>query len=302
MAGRLLVAISFDVEQWDAGSRAPAYEALLDTLAARPTTWFVTEDDTQSTVGRYPSILERARREGHEVAAHTHFQSADPKDMLRVVRRASEALRGHGFECLSYRAGAHVLHPDVADALVGLGYRYDSSAVPGLMRAHRLQDGRSVAAYPHVVDCRPFWWRPGLLELPTAAFPLRSPLAFLRQRFRLPTLLADPAAFLERARRLACTRAAPDVPVVVLGHSYDLERDGAPDPERLNALAHALDCLLGAPEVELMSIETLGRNIVDGRARVGLQSTLPGWVDRSALGVARAATRVLDAGRRLRIR
>lgn len=291
---RIHVALTFDVEQWDPRSRAPSHEALLGALERTPATWFVAEDRTQSFCERYPQSAEHVLAAGHELAAHVHFQQADFEAMALDVRAATDKLRAAGSRCVSFRGGAHVFTDRLAEEIFSLGYRFDSSAVPGLVRRYHTRAGDTFAAYPHVWSARPFWWRPGLLELPTASFPVTQPVAFLRKRFRVPLLVHQPGIFRARLFELAELYPAPDVPVVVLGHSFDVERDGAPDGPSIERLREALRELRADPAISWSTLERLGEEIRDGNIDAGLRATPSAWESAAAVAFTEQLTRLAE--------
>lgn len=291
---RIHVALTFDVEQWDSRSRAPSHEALLGALESTPATWFVAEDRTQSFCEKYPANAERILAAGHELAAHVHFQRADFQSMALDVRAATDKLRAAGSRCVSFRGGAHVFTDRLAEEISSLGYRFDSSAVPGLVRRYHTREGDTFAAYPHVWSARPFWWRPGLLELPTASFPVTQPVAFLRKRFRVPLLVNQPRVFRERLLELAESYPAPDVPVVILGHSFDLERDGEPDGPSIERLRVALRELREDAAISWSTLERLGEEISDGNLDAGLRATPSAWESAAAVRFTEQLTRFAE--------
>ena len=291
---RIHVALTFDVEQWDSRSRASAHAALIDALESTPTTWFVAEDRSQSFCGRYPDSARRVLSSGHELAAHVHFRQAAFEAMALDVRAATTTLRDAGSACVSFRGGAHVFSNRLAEEIVALGYRFDSSAVPGLVRRYHTAGGDTFAAYPHVWSARPFWWRPGLLELPTASFPVTQPLAFLRKRFRLPMLVDQPRVFRERLCELADAYPADDVPVVMLGHSFDLERAGDPDPHALARLGAALVELRADPAIRWCTVERLGEDIAAGRIDVGVRASPSALTTAAAVAFTEHITRLAE--------
>jgi hypothetical protein len=178
---------------------------------------------------------------------------------------------------MSFRGGAHVFSDALAEKLCALDYRYDSSAVPGLVRRHVTRDGDTFASWGHVWSARPYWWRPKLLELPTASFPLTCPAAFLKKRFRLPLLVRSPEVFRARAHELSRYYPAPDVPVVVLGHSFDLERDG-----EASRFARSLEILRTDPSIRFLTLAQLGEEIASGRLNAGLTSRPPQLTEKLA--------------------
>jgi hypothetical protein len=290
---RIHIALTFDVEQWDHDSRAESLRALIDALGATPSTWFVAEDRTQSFTGRYPELVERVLAAGHELGAHVHFQRAAFREMASDVRRATERLRGAGSSCVSFRGGAHVFTDRLAEEIFSLGYRFDSSAVPGLVRRYHAQDGDTFAAWPHVLSARPFWWRPGLLELPTASFPVTRPLAFVRERLRVPLLLRAPEVFRARAAELAAVYPAPDVPVVVIGHSVDVEGAGA-----AARLRSAIAGVGADPSIRWCTLAGLGGQVASGAIDAGLRQPPARWVSALATSFTEGVTGVGARARR----
>ena len=288
------IALTFDVEQWDRDSRAHSLSELIDALGATPSTWFVTEDRTQSFTGRYPELVEPLLAAGHELGAHVHFQRAAFPEMASDVRRATERLRGAGSSCVSFRGGAHVFNDQLAEEIVSLGYRFDSSAVPGLVRRHHTRDGDTFAAWPHILSARPFWWRPGLLELPTASFPVTRPLAFVRKRLRVPLLLRAPEVFRARASELAAIYPAPDVPLVVSGHSLDVEGAGAAARLRLAIAEVGAD-----PSIRWCTLAGLGGQVASGAIDAGLREPPSHWVSALATSFTERVTGVAARARRL---
>lgn len=282
---RIHLALTLDVEQWDSRSRADGYASLVVALAGVETSWFVSEDRTQSFSARYARLVDRLLAGGHELALHVHFQDAAFDQMAMDVATGTSRLRDLGAACVSFRGGGHVFSDRLADELLALGYRFDSSAVPGLVRRHHTGAGDTFAAYPHIWSGRPFWWRPGLLELPTASFPLSRPIAFFWRRFRLPVLLRQPRAFRAQLRELAAVYPAPDVPVVVLGHADDVE----PDPARLS---QALDELRGDPAIRFVTLARLGSEIASGGIAAGLRPPPSPLVRAAAVNATRWATGV----------
>jgi hypothetical protein len=288
------IALTFDVEQWDGDSRARALSTLIDALGATPSTWFVTEDRTQSFTGRYPELVERLLAAGHELGAHVHFQRAAFPEMASDVRLATTRLRGAGSSCFSFRGGAHVFNDRLAEEILSLGYRFDSSAVPGLVRRYHTPDGDTFAAWPHILSARPFWWRPGLLELPTASFPATRPLAFVRKRLRVPLLLSAPEVFRTRALELARAYPAPHVPLVVIGHASDVDGAGVAAQLR-QAIAE-----VGAdPSIRWCTLAGLGGQVASGAIDAGLRQPPARWVSALATSFTKRATSVAARARRL---
>lgn len=88
--------------------------------------------------------------EGHEIANHTYRHSTDfhrltPGEKLSELRRAHETIEARlGVTPEGFRAPGFYLDAGVLQALATLGYRYDSSVLPGIacplmalyMRAH----------------------------------------------------------------------------------------------------------------------------------------------------------------------
>ncbi len=214
-----------------------------------------------------------------------HFQSPQTAEQQEDVESGLARLRSAGIPCTSFRGGAHVFDDHIAELLVRLGCRADTSAVPGLVRVHRTPGGLTTAAYADIWDSRPYWYRPGLLELPLASFPLERPYAFFTRRFRLPLLLSDPAAYAFRLRDLSDTRWDEDVPVVAMGHSYELL--GESSRERLVRALHQLRDEHG---VVLSTVCALTESLIQGRLQTRL-GTPPGPIRRGISQMAASAAR-----------
>jgi peptidoglycan/xylan/chitin deacetylase (PgdA/CDA1 family) len=140
-----------DYELVDVGTTPSIYdEALpwfLEQLRARnlKATFFVVGRDLERENAR--RFIAAAARDGHWIANHSYTHA----DLSRLTRagKEEEIVRGHeaiaelaGTPPRGFRAPKYYLDDDIAGILLRLGYRYDSSILPGpaalLMRSYFL--------------------------------------------------------------------------------------------------------------------------------------------------------------------
>lgn len=178
--------LTFDIEDWFHIIAIPGLEdrsawdgfpsiaerytnLILDELAARKVrgTFFV----LGWIANRYPQLVRRMSREGHELASHSYWHrpvySLSAAEFRRDTEDSVKAIEDTGgIRVSGYRAPSFSIVPGTEwafDVLADLGFRWDSSLFPGV-RAH---GGYPCPPGPHAVTA------PGgarLAELPMSAF------------------------------------------------------------------------------------------------------------------------------------
>jgi len=107
---------------------------LFDRYGARCTFFMIAEEAV-----RYPDAVRQVMQRGHEVASHsmTHrlpFSNMDAERRTRETNDSKVLLESlSGGEVVGFRAPSWDLSPDLFDALVDAGYRYDASTYPSLL-------------------------------------------------------------------------------------------------------------------------------------------------------------------------
>ena len=103
---------------------------LFQELDVRATLFVVAEDALRPENRR---ILERAVREGHELASHSYSHPyelirLDPEAIQEELRKAEEILRSSRWQTRGWVPGSRIQHiPELLRQLSQRGYRYDSS-------------------------------------------------------------------------------------------------------------------------------------------------------------------------------
>ena len=108
---------------------------------------------------RFPHLLQRARREGHEIASHGHSHllayQVGRKKFAEDIRRGKAVLEDRlGEAIVGYRAPGFSFTPKTPwahEELARAGYRYSSSVFPAT-RGHGGYPGATTE--PHVVETR----------------------------------------------------------------------------------------------------------------------------------------------------
>ncbi len=171
-----------------------ALPRLLDLLArlGLPTTLFVVARDAAS----HAAMLQRAVRDGHEIASHTwshplRFAGLPAADQERELRDSKAALEAaSGREVIGFRAPNFDMNAEALVRLVKCGYHYDASGYPSpmLMPARMLlalksrspREVLSMSPWPFTWRRLPHRWERGgksLTEYPVAVTPgLRVPV------------------------------------------------------------------------------------------------------------------------------
>lgn len=120
---------------------------------------------------RFPSVVERIREAGHEIATHGYahrlIYEQTPEEFRADVARSLDVLQGITGERINgYRAPSFSITPASAwalDVLCECGLLYDSSVVPAPPRVHSRYGFVGVPRKPHEI-------RPGLWEYPVTTF------------------------------------------------------------------------------------------------------------------------------------
>lgn len=196
---------------------------LFRELGIRATFFVVTEDLAER---KNRDIAERALREGHELASHSHTHpydlvkktSAEIEHELRLSKQALQEL-GLGTHDIGFRAPGYNTSPQLLDLVAQHGFRYDSSLFPcppyilakaAFLLAYRVQrrpsrsivsDWRSAFGNPHphrlqTLSGQTLWEFP-ITVLPAIRFPVigTSLITMGRPGFRLIQPLLSQLAF-----------------------------------------------------------------------------------------------------------
>lgn len=176
----------------------PRFLELFAELDVRAT-FFVIGRDLERDLdsgGVGAKLLRRALAAGHELGNHSYAHAYDmhtwsSADIARDIKRCDALLRTIGAQPLGFRAPGYVHHKRMLQQVAGLGYRYDSSALPsppyylaklGVMGWMRLRGKRSASslsgATTFLGGTRPRYLSDvGLWEVPVSASPtLRLPV------------------------------------------------------------------------------------------------------------------------------
>lgn len=168
---------------------------------------------------RYPSLVRRIRRGGHEIASHGFWHQPlhhmTPKTFVEDVRRAQVAIESAADTTpIGFRAPSYSIDQRTSwafDGLQELGFRYDSSVYPACP-PHQRYGWRNSPLRPHRV-------RSDLWEFPLPTLSLFG--------HRVP---AATGAYLRIAPRTITTWAIDQnlkrgIPVVVNIHPWELDPD-----------------------------------------------------------------------------
>lgn len=159
-------------------------------------TFFIIGDDLQLSACR--QFCEKAIKAGHKIANHTlthpvKFTSMSGAEIADEIRLCDEKItQALGIKAIGFRAPGYYLSQDTLVALRDLGYRYDSSVLPGfshyLMYLYQyinggVKSGKAFGRAAFIFASRGVRQFPGgnpnspLYELPVATFPyLRFPI------------------------------------------------------------------------------------------------------------------------------
>ena len=167
--GRIMNALSFDIEDWfhmveiDAVSNPNDWPSF-DTVAERRTDEILqtcSDSGVRATfyilgwiADRYPGLVNRIADAGHEIGTHSYWHrtvySLDPKTFHEDLHRSIGAIQdAAGCEITSFRAPSFSIMPGCEwafDVMHDLGLRYDSSLSP----APRGHGGYPCPREPHV--------------------------------------------------------------------------------------------------------------------------------------------------------
>jgi len=208
---------------------------LLERSGARGTFFLIAEE-----AARFPVVVRDIAERGHEVASHsmTHglpFSNLSEERRTREVNDSKTLLESlSGEEVVGFRAPSWDLSPDLFDALVEAGYRYDASSYPSLLLpllrlsvAKRSSTGRTKTASslwegvfgPTKVHLRGRGERE-LVEVPICTAPFTRLPYYHTLRFLLPGPAFAALGCLARTRRGAITYQFHAVDFL------DLEGDG----------------------------------------------------------------------------
>jgi peptidoglycan/xylan/chitin deacetylase (PgdA/CDA1 family) len=216
---------------------------------------------------RVRQVLRTAVERGHAIANHTQDHPADfgvcePQLRARQVAIADESIRtALGVNPIGFRGSAYRFDSTVRAALVGLGYRYDSSHYPGwtlkamtlAMRAkgsHKSLGGsvEAGAGLRHWYGAQPD--PGGLLEVPILT------LTRLHLPVHTTALYAFGPLYARAATALMRVRAPHGV---FLLHAIDgLEAGAAPELGMLPTLKHGVEWRLRVVDAVLEAVRSRG--------------------------------------------
>jgi len=224
--------LSFDLEDWN----QLAYRLFTGKLREPSTTLFrqldfllqvLADHRTKATffvlgivAEKYPDLIKRVARQGHEVASHGYahllVHRLSRAEFERDTRKSKALLEDIvGLPVEGYRAAEFSIRSGslwALTVLAELGFKYDSSIFPIYHRRY------GIPKFPSVVACYGTANGGSIVEIPITSFPLRNlgiPIAG-GGYFRL-----TPFPILRRALRER-TRSHP--PLVVYFHPYEFER------------------------------------------------------------------------------
>jgi peptidoglycan/xylan/chitin deacetylase (PgdA/CDA1 family) len=186
--------------------------------------------------GRGAALLRRALAEGHELANHSYSHAYDlaswPKErVVEDLKGCDALLRELGTSVLGFRAPGYTHNIKLLAEVAGLGYRYDSSALPsppyylaklGVMAWMALRGRRShstARGWRSFTGAGRPWYieKLGLWEVPMSVSP------YLRLPMIGTTLLAGPEPLADRLRNVAVKQCYFHLEL----HGLDLADSGA---------------------------------------------------------------------------
>jgi hypothetical protein len=235
----------------------PRLLELFEGRGVRATLFVVGSDLSRQ---RAREVLRGAIERGHAIANHTQdhrgdFGVCDPRLRAEQVVAGDEAIRATlGVTPIGFRGSAYCFDSTVRAALVGLGYRYDSSYYPGwtlrlMALAMRAKGADKALGGPEDDRVEPPHWYgagpapEGLVEVPILTLT----------RLRLPVHTTALYAFGPPYARVATALLGARPPHgVFLLHAIDgLEQAAAPELDMLPTLKRPLDWRLRVIEAML---------------------------------------------------
>ena len=195
-----------------------------------PLTWFIRADgQLKSILGTAAYLLERyedfwatLREAGHELAWHPHLyrqpRSDAPAEMITDQNEAEEELRSLWSEvegalpCNSFRNGEGWHTPQTYTAVEELGFRCDSTAIPGRAGRNghpmRWEGAPNEAYYPSISELCESGPERQMLELPMNTWMVQAPyddapkLRYINPAWH-PEIFADAVENWENTRKIS---------------------------------------------------------------------------------------------------
>lgn len=145
-------------------------------------TWFINEGEYNWTKN-YPGALRALIQKDYDIELHSHYvekywnktgEKPSYGQIFEQYKKERESLEDfienkihQRYEIIGFRGGCHVMISDSYKALKSLGFKFDSSEVPGFRRYMN----HSFIDYTDIPLSRNWYFREnGLLELPTYIF------------------------------------------------------------------------------------------------------------------------------------
>jgi len=217
MVSRKTILITVDVEgvplstgTVDYSSIAKGVRVLLELFREFDVhaTFFVTRDALEKNVG----VLRRVLKEGHEVGCHGYRQNTSSRQYVSLEAETNSIINLLKVTPVGFRAHHFQINAAILQALVKLGYKYDSSIIApsSLLSRQHFRNTPKAPYHPDLSDIYIEGDSP-ILEIPVSALPMVS----------LPLALSYMKLFALRLYKALLLRSDQSLLTLYL-HPYDL--------------------------------------------------------------------------------